>query len=68
MKVLDKGRLHIAAVATGAAKRMLADTLRYAMKRKQFGKPIVREDVRDGNVRTRGGSCRADFRWRRVYE
>jgi acyl-CoA dehydrogenase len=41
MKVLDKGRLHIAAVATGAAERMLADALRYAMERKQFGKPIV---------------------------
>ena len=41
MKVLDKGRLHIAAVATGAAERMLADALRYAMERRQFGKPIV---------------------------
>jgi acyl-CoA dehydrogenase len=41
MKVLDKGRLHIAAVATGAAERMLADALRYAIERKQFGKPIV---------------------------
>jgi acyl-CoA dehydrogenase len=41
MKVLDKGRLHIAAVATGAAERMLADALRYAMERKQFGKAIV---------------------------
>ena len=41
MKVLDKGRLHIAAVATGAAERMLADALRYAVERRQFGKPIV---------------------------
>jgi len=41
MKVLDKGRLHIAAVATGAAERMLADALRYAIERRQFGKPIV---------------------------
>ncbi|GAB2889426.1 acyl-CoA dehydrogenase family protein [Paraburkholderia jirisanensis] len=41
MKVLDKGRLHIAAVATGAAERMLADALRYAIGRKQFGRPIV---------------------------
>ncbi len=41
MKVLDKGRLHIAAVATGAAERMLADALRYAMERRQFGKAIV---------------------------
>jgi len=40
MKVLDKGRLHIAALSVGAAERMLGDALRYAMERKQFGKPI----------------------------
>ncbi len=40
MKVLDKGRLHIAAVAIGAAKRMLTDALDFAMNRKQFGHPI----------------------------
>jgi acyl-CoA dehydrogenase len=40
MKVLDKGRLHIAAVCVGAAERMLDDALRYAMDREQFGKPI----------------------------
>lgn len=41
MKVLDKGRLHIAAIATGASERMLDDALRYAIDRKQFGKPIA---------------------------
>ena len=41
MKVLDKGRLHIAAVCVGAAERMLDDALRYAMERRQFGKPIA---------------------------
>jgi len=41
MKVLDKGRLHIAALSVGAAERMLDDTLRYALERKQFGKPIA---------------------------
>ncbi len=41
MKVLDKGRLHIAAVCVGVATRMLADALRYAMERKQFGQPIA---------------------------
>jgi acyl-CoA dehydrogenase len=40
MKVLDKGRLHIAAVCVGAAERMLDDALRYAMERQQFGQPI----------------------------
>jgi acyl-CoA dehydrogenase len=41
MKVLDKGRLHIAAICVGAAERMLDDALRYAMERKQFGTPIA---------------------------
>jgi len=40
MKTLDKGRLHISAIAIGAAERMLHDALNYAMERKQFGQPI----------------------------
>jgi acyl-CoA dehydrogenase len=41
MKVLDKGRIHIAAVCVGVAERLLRDTLRYAIERKQFGQPIA---------------------------
>ena len=41
MKVLDKGRLHIAALSVGASERMLADALAYALERKQFGTPIA---------------------------
>jgi acyl-CoA dehydrogenase len=41
MKVLDKGRLHIAAVCVGAAERMLHDALTYATERRQFGQPIA---------------------------
>ena len=41
MKVLDKGRLHIAAVCVAAAERMLADALAYALERRQFGEPIA---------------------------
>lgn len=41
MKVLEKGRIHIAAVCVGVAERLLRDTLRYAMERKQFGQPIA---------------------------
>ncbi len=41
MKVLEKGRIHIAAVCVGVAERILADTLRYAMERRQFGQPIA---------------------------
>ncbi|AVO49270.1 acyl-CoA dehydrogenase [Melaminivora suipulveris] len=40
MKVLEKGRIHIAAVAVGVAQRMLRDALAYALERKQFGQPI----------------------------
>jgi acyl-CoA dehydrogenase len=41
MKVLDRGRLHVAAVCVGMAERLLADSLAYAMQRKQFGQPIA---------------------------
>lgn len=40
MKVLDKGRIHIAAVSVGVAKRILRDALVYSLDRKQFGQPI----------------------------
>lgn len=41
MRVLDKGRLHIAAYSVGMAERMLDDALNYAIERKQFGQPIA---------------------------
>lgn len=41
MKVLDKGRIHIAAISVGAATRMLDDALQYAVERKQFGQAIA---------------------------
>ena len=41
MKVLEKGRIHIAALAVGAAERMLRDALNYSIDRKQFGQPIA---------------------------
>jgi acyl-CoA dehydrogenase len=40
MKVLDRGRLHISAVAVGVAERLIRDMLRYAKERVQFGHPI----------------------------
>jgi acyl-CoA dehydrogenase len=48
MKVLDKGRIHIAALSVGAAERMLSDTLRYAMERRQFGQPIAEFQLLQG--------------------
>lgn len=40
MKVLDRGRLHISAVACGMARRIQQEAVLYAQERKQFGKPI----------------------------
>ncbi|HEY2446038.1 MAG TPA: acyl-CoA dehydrogenase family protein [Rhizomicrobium sp.] len=40
MKVLDRGRLHIAAVCVGVAERLLGECVSYARQRRQFGKPI----------------------------
>ena len=41
MKVLEKGRIHIAALCVGVAERMLKDALGYAIERKQFGEAIA---------------------------
>ncbi len=41
MRVLDRGRLHIAAVCTGIAERLIVDSVAYAQERRQFGKPIA---------------------------
>lgn len=41
MKVLDKGRLSIAAACTGLADRILGDMVAYAVERKQFGSAIA---------------------------
>ncbi|MGJ8522528.1 Caffeyl-CoA reductase-Etf complex subunit CarC [Carnimonas sp. R-84981] len=48
MKVLDKGRLHMAAFAAGVSDRMLEDTLLYAIERKQFGRPIASFELIQG--------------------
>ncbi len=45
MKVLDRGRLHISAVSTGVAKRLIKDALDYAMQRKQFGQPLAEQQL-----------------------
>ncbi|HEY2444506.1 MAG TPA: acyl-CoA dehydrogenase family protein [Rhizomicrobium sp.] len=40
MKVLDRGRLHIAAMCVGVAERLLHECVSYARERRQFGRPI----------------------------
>ncbi|HYI64071.1 MAG TPA: acyl-CoA dehydrogenase family protein [Allosphingosinicella sp.] len=41
MRVLDRGRLHIAAVCVGISERLLADAVGYATDRRQFGKALA---------------------------
>ena len=45
MKVLDRGRLHIAGISVGVSERLIADALQYAMQRKQFGVPIAEHQL-----------------------
>ncbi|GGO94418.1 acyl-CoA dehydrogenase family protein [Stakelama pacifica] len=45
MQVLDRGRLHIAAVCVGLAERLIADSVAYAQERQQFGKPIAEHQL-----------------------
>lgn len=41
MQVLDRGRLHIAAVCVGVAERLIEDIVAYAGTRKQFGQSLA---------------------------
>jgi acyl-CoA dehydrogenase len=41
MKTLDRGRLHIAALAVGCAERLIDDSVKYAVERRQFGEAIA---------------------------
>jgi acyl-CoA dehydrogenase len=41
MRVLDRGRLHIAAVCVGISERLIADAVGYATERRQFGKALA---------------------------
>jgi acyl-CoA dehydrogenase len=45
MQVLDRGRLHIAAVCVGVAERLIADCVAYAGERKQFGKALAEHQL-----------------------
>lgn len=45
MKVLNRGRLHISAVCTGLAERLIAEAVGFAQERVQFGKPIAEHQL-----------------------
>jgi acyl-CoA dehydrogenase len=62
MSVLDKGRLHISAVATGVSKRLIREMVTYALERKQFGKPIMEHQmiqamIADSQAETYAAEC-----------
>ena len=41
MKTLDRGRLHISALCVGVSQRLVEESVRYAIDRKQFGQAIA---------------------------
>lgn len=62
MKVLDRGRLHISAVAVGMAERVIGMMVSYANERKQFGKPIsefqlIQAKLADSHAETFAAKC-----------
>jgi len=45
MKVLNRGRLHIAAVCVGASRRLCDEAVGFARERVQFGKPVAEHQL-----------------------
>lgn len=41
MRTIDRGRLHIASACVGLAARLIHESLRYALERRQSGRPIA---------------------------
>ena len=41
MQGIDRSRLHMGAICVGVARRLIDESLKYAMARRQFGKPIA---------------------------
>ncbi|RXV59157.1 acyl-CoA dehydrogenase [Roseovarius sp. A46] len=50
MRVLDRGRIHIAALATGMCDRLISEMVEYAKNRRQFGKPIAEYQLIQGMI------------------
>ncbi|MFV0386141.1 acyl-CoA dehydrogenase family protein [Paracoccus sp. (in: a-proteobacteria)] len=57
MKVLDRGRIHVSAMAVGQGQRMLDIATDYALERKQFGKPIGEHQLVQGLL----ADCQAEL-------
>jgi len=59
MKTLDRGRIHIAALAVGCAKRLINMSVEFAMDRKQFGQPIAEFQLLQGMLADSQAECYA---------
>ena len=59
MKILDRGRLHIGSFCVGVAERLIADSVRYAGERKQFGQPIFNFQLIQGMLADMKTECLA---------
>ena len=62
MKTLDRGRLHISALACGTAERLIDEAVRYAAERRQFGQAIgefqlVQGMLADSRTEAYAGRC-----------
>lgn len=56
MKVLNRGRIHIAALASGMCARLIEESVRYAAERRQFGQEIGRFQLVQGML----ADCRTE--------
>jgi acyl-CoA dehydrogenase len=59
MKSLDRGRIHIAALAVGCARRLIEMSVAYALERRQFGKPIAEFQLLQGMLADSQAECYA---------
>ncbi|MGI9231987.1 MAG: acyl-CoA dehydrogenase family protein, partial [Woeseiaceae bacterium] len=59
MKTLDRGRIHISALAVGCAKRLIEMSVAYALERKQFGKAIAEFQLLQGMLADSQAECYA---------
>ncbi|SHK73081.1 acyl-CoA dehydrogenase [Pseudonocardia thermophila] len=57
MRVLSRGRLHIAAICVGLADRLLDESIAYARSRAQFGRPIGEFQLVQGMLADSKAEC-----------
>ena len=50
MKVLDRGRIHMSALASGMCERLVRESVNYAVERKQFGQEIGQFQLVQGMI------------------